>query len=186
MRRLLMALVLAMTATGAATACSSSAAKAGTCLSPLSTITSSTPASGAHALPRMSLGCLDGSGDVTIPALSKPMIVSFWAEYCAPCRTELPALATFGDAAAGKIAIVGVDTADVLSEGRSMAKGMNLTFPMLADPESTFFKAVAAPGLPTLLFVTPGGDIAYMSSSGDIDGAVLKQLTTKYLGVTVG
>lgn len=185
MRRIAAVLVATVMITIGLTACSGSA-KAGTCLSSFGAITSPTAAAGPHGVPKMSIGCLDGTGDVTIPALSRPMIISFWAEYCGPCRTELPALGTFADAATGKVAVIGVDTADVQSMGRSMASGMNLTFPMLSDPDSLLFKAVGAPGLPTLLFVAPGGNIAYSSSSGSIDAAALRQLTTKYLGVTIG
>ena len=56
-----------------------------------------------------------GTGDVAVPVLSQPMIMSsFWAEYCAPCRVELPALddVLLANATAGKVAVIGVDTAD--------------------------------------------------------------------------
>ncbi len=182
MRRILVTLVAILAAAAALTACSGSA-KAGTCLSSLQAVTST--AATSPALPALKLGCLDGTGDVAIPKIATPMIISFWAEYCQPCRTELPALEKFADAAGARLTVIGVDTADVQAMGRSMASDMSLTFPMLSDPDSVYFKAVAAPGLPTLLFVTPGGHIATMLSSGDVTEATLAQTTTKYLGVTV-
>jgi thiol-disulfide isomerase/thioredoxin len=184
MKRLLTALLVALVTAGSLTACGGET-KAGTCLSSLRAMAASDPAKGSQAVPTTSVGCLDGSGDVALPALRVPMIVSFWAEYCMPCRDELPALQRFATASAGKVAVIGVDTADVKSMGRSMASGLGLTFPMLFDPSSTIYKQIGARGLPTLLFVRPGGEIAYSLSSGDVDDAMITKLASTYLGVSV-
>ena len=177
--------------------CSSSAAPtAGTCLKSLTappsagavdpsrTVTPIAAATG-RAIPRLALGCLDGSGKIQIPTLDRPMIISFWATYCGPCRAELPELAAFAKTAGDRLAVVGIDTADESSHGRSMASDLHLTFPMLADPDRKLYLAVAAPGLPTLLFVAPGGRIVYSLSSNKVDGPTLDQLTSKYFGITV-
>ncbi len=189
--------VLAILAIGSLTACtstSSAVAKPGTCLTPL-TASSSGPAGSLPAaasvapsgkpLPKLSLDCLDGSGKVPLPTLDRPAIISFWATYCGPCQEELPKLAAFAQSAGDRIAVIGVDTADEASKGRSMAADLGLMFPMLSDPNTTFFKMVSAPGMPTLLFVTPGGHIAYSLSSNTVDETVLRTLSAKYLDVTV-
>jgi thiol-disulfide isomerase/thioredoxin len=182
MKRLVTTLLIAVIAVGGLVACGSSA-KAGTCLSSLG---GRSAAAEKGSVPNMAVGCLDGSGDVTIPALNTPMIISFWAQYCPPCRTELPALERFAQANAGTVTVIGVDTADVASMGRSMASDMDLTFPMLFDPKSTLYRAVAAPGLPTLLFVAPGGHIVHSLSSDSIDEATITKMASTYLGVTAG
>jgi thiol-disulfide isomerase/thioredoxin len=180
--------------------CTSPAASArvGTCLAPLSAgvvaSSSARPAAddsarpsavGGRKLPSIALGCLDGSGDVKLTSVGRPMIVSFWQSACAPCRVELPHLETFANAAGGAVAVVGVDTADERSKGRSMASDFGLTFPMVSDPDTTMLKSVAPPELPTLLFVTADGRIADTLASNQVDVATLRQLTAKYLGVTV-
>jgi thiol-disulfide isomerase/thioredoxin len=41
--------------------------------------------------------------------LGKPMLVHFWATWCAPCRTELPALLEFGRSRDVRLILVSVD-----------------------------------------------------------------------------
>jgi cytochrome c biogenesis protein CcmG, thiol:disulfide interchange protein DsbE len=187
---------LSLVAVGLVGCSSSSAPTAGTCLKSLTVPPSAGAIDPSHpvtpvavatgrAIPRIALGCLDGSGKTQIPALDRPMIISFWATYCGPCRAELPDLAAFAKTAGDRLAVIGVDTADDQSHGRSMASDLHLAFPMLADPDTQLFKAVAAPGLPTLLFVAPGGRIAYSLSSNQVDGPTLDRLTSKYLGVAI-
>jgi thiol-disulfide isomerase/thioredoxin len=136
-------------------------------------------------LPRTALGCLDGSGDVSLAAIERPMIVSFWATYCQPCQAELPIVESFAKAAGGSIAVVGVDSGDERSKALSFASDLGLTFPMVFDPTTGLLKAVAPPELPRLLFVTAGGRLAYSYASNQLTAATLRQLAATYLGVRV-
>jgi thiol-disulfide isomerase/thioredoxin len=202
LRPLLLAGVLLLGG-GALAACSSSAspsaAKAGTCLAPVSaTAPASTAAASTAAataggpvavsqdgkpLPTTKLGCLDGSGDVTLTSVGRPMIVSFWATYCPPCQAETPVVEAFAKANAGTVAVVGVDSGDDAGKAKSFVSDFGMTYPIVSDPTTGLLKSVATPELPRLLFVTADGKIAYSYASNQLTAATLDRLVTTYLGV---
>lgn len=194
-----LSVVGALVMISAVAGCTSSKAapKAGTCLTSIAAAAATaTPSADVPAavsgpgsgrmLPRVRLGCLDGSGDVTVAAIGRPMIVTFWATYCAPCQDELPVEQEFASAAGRRVAVVGVDTADVASKGRSMVSDFGLTFPMVSDPDTVLLsRSVGGHAVPTLLFVTTDGHIAYSISTNHLDATALRGLSAKYLGVRV-
>jgi len=51
-----------------------------------------------------------GSFDETVKSSTTPILVDFWAEWCAPCRQLMPLLAKLADAYAGKFLLAKVNT----------------------------------------------------------------------------
>jgi thiol-disulfide isomerase/thioredoxin len=208
--RLALLLVASLAGCAALAGCTASkpSAKAGSCLAPLAatsappttvaatgagtatgtapgTTTGSGAASGP-ALPTLALACLDGSGQASLAAVRRPMILSFWATWCPPCRAEVPTVESFAKSAAGLVGVVGVDSNDERGKATSFASDFKLTYPMMSDPKSALLAAAGVPGdLPTLMFVNAAGQIAYRYSSNKLDLPTLRNLTAKYLGVTV-
>jgi thiol-disulfide isomerase/thioredoxin len=136
-------------------------------------------------LPTIKLGCLDGSGDVALTSVGRPMIVSFWATYCSPCQAETPTMEAFAKANADVVAVVGVDSGDEAGKAKSFASDFGMTYPIVSDPDTSLLKSVAPPDLPRLLFVTPNGQIAYSYASNALTAATLNHLATTYLGIRV-
>jgi thiol-disulfide isomerase/thioredoxin len=170
----------------------SSSAKPGTCLAPLAVAKAASPApdpaapSAGAKLPNIALGCLDGSGSVKLSAIDRPMVISMWASYCEPCQAESPHVESFFRATGDTVAVIGVDTADISSKGKSFVSSFGLTYPMVTDPDQLLFTALELPkDLPTMLFVTADGQLAGSYASNQLDGATLRRLTAKYLGVQV-
>jgi thiol-disulfide isomerase/thioredoxin len=79
-----------------------------------------TPGAGTRAdtegqpFPNVSLTRLDGNGSITVDAFrGRPVLLSFWASWCGPCRVELPELAKLYSELAGDgfvLLTVNVDT----------------------------------------------------------------------------
>jgi thiol-disulfide isomerase/thioredoxin len=176
---------LAPLTAGSPTQSATAAAVATSASMPSTALSPADSAATGRTLADLALGCLDGSGDVKLSAVGRPMIVSFWATWCQPCRAELPHVESFAQAAGGAVAVVGVDTGDDRGKATSFVSDFGLTFPMVSDPRTALLKTVASPALPTLLFVAADGRIAYTYSSNKLDDATLRRLTTKYLGVRV-
>jgi cytochrome c biogenesis protein CcmG/thiol:disulfide interchange protein DsbE len=108
---------------------------------------------------------------VTLAALrGRPVLVSFWASWCEPCRREAPALAAFAAGPAGRGHLVGVDTGDDLGAARRFVARYGWTFPLLRDQASTTAVDYRLPGLPTTVELDARGRIVaelYGAQTGD-------------------
>ena len=63
-----------------------------------------------------------------------PVIINFWASYCAPCQTETPLLKTFyDDHQAQGLVILGVNEGEPVSILTKYAQDYNVTYPVLSD-----------------------------------------------------
>jgi thiol-disulfide isomerase/thioredoxin len=130
------------------------------------------------------LTCFDGGAPASLTALGGPAVVSLWASWCPPCRTELPGIQTYADRAAGKVRVVGVVTQDRRAAAQSIIEDKKLTFTMLDDPDRKLLTAVGKGALPVTLFVTGDGRIAYVYNAPELDEAKVGELAKQYLGVS--
>ncbi|HZD69603.1 MAG TPA: TlpA disulfide reductase family protein [Actinomycetes bacterium] len=62
------------------------------------------------------------------------VVVNFWAEWCGPCRAEMPALEQVSKEYAGKpVVFVGVDSSDVRDSARKLLADLKVTYPTVYD-----------------------------------------------------
>lgn len=96
---------------------------------------------------------------VTLAALrGHPVLVTFWASWCAPCATEAPALERFSRGLDGRATLVGVDWSDPsLDEARSFVERHGWTFPVLRDAEGIVGGEYGLTGLPTTFVIDSSG-----------------------------
>jgi peroxiredoxin len=88
------------------------------------------------------------------------VLVNLWASWCAPCRSETPALQELyrRDRSRGLV-VLGIDQGESSAAAAAFAKEMNLSYPILVDEDQQYGRAYAAVGLPTSLVVDPSGRI---------------------------
>ena len=96
-----------------------------------------------------------------------PVVLNFWGSWCAPCRQEMPLLASASRREAGRIAFVGVDLEDTRSGGQGMMKQYSVTYPSAFDPNDTLAAPYGVVGSPTTVFIDSHGHIA-----GRVQGAL--------------
>ena len=114
------------------------------------------------------LPSLEGGAPVVLPKLGKPLsvpvVVTFFASWCGPCETEMPAIARFArtEAADGvKIDFIGVDENDP-SGGLAFTKRSGVGFPVGSDPYGVVLEDLEAePALPQTIFINDQGDIVF-------------------------
>jgi peroxiredoxin len=106
---------------------------------------------------------LDGNLVSLADFQGKPVIVNFWATWCAPCRIEMPELqAAFEKHRDKELVILALDQdepAEVASE--YFYDEMGLTFTPLLDQNSAISTAYGSFGvLPSTYFVDPEGSVS--------------------------
>lgn len=113
--------------------------------------------------PDFTLKTLDG-GEVTLSSLQgKPVLMNFWASWCAPCRVEMPDLVRVYEAhkADGLVVLaINMTFQDSVSDVQAFVKEFNMTFPVLLDETGAVaHNQYRLRGLPMSFFVNRKGII---------------------------
>ena len=141
--------------------------------------TTAAPAKGG--LPDSTMPCLGGGPGVNLAGLRGPMVVNLWAQWCVPCRREMPHLAEFARRYGAKVPVLGIDSLDQQPAlALEFARDAGARYPLVADPAQ---KVRIQGGLPNTILIDKDGKIAYQLGVEIKSVAQLKQLVADHLGV---
>lgn len=88
----------------------------------------------------------------------RPIVLNLWASWCAPCRTEIPAISAWSEANPGTL-VLGVAVEDEDDDARALAAKLRPEY-QLAIGSSEFRSAYPSLGLPATYIIDAEGDIA--------------------------
>ncbi|NUS51845.1 MAG: TlpA family protein disulfide reductase, partial [Nocardioidaceae bacterium] len=118
------------------------------------------PGSSSSDLPDLSLACLGGGPDVRLSRLQGPLVINLFAQWCGPCRSEMPYYQQLHEKAKGSVRVVGVDYLDTRPDmALRLVKDTGVTYPLLADPDGRLRADFGIRGLPGLVLVKPDGSV---------------------------
>jgi thiol-disulfide isomerase/thioredoxin len=131
------------------------------------------------------LPCFTGGEQVDLGRLGRPAVINLWASWCAPCRTELPALQRLADAAGDDLVVLGVITGDTRTKAAALAEDLAVTFPAVFDPAAEAQRTLGPGGLPLTALVDADGQVRYTHRSGVLTLESATDLVRTHLGVEV-
>ena len=138
-----------------------------------------TGAKTAHGLPDVTLPCLGGGSGVPLARLRGPLVVNLWAQWCAPCRKELPFYAAFAKKYAGRVGVLGVDWQDTQpAAALQLAATSGVRYPLVADPD----RQIRGNALPQLFLLDQDGRVAFHQYVEIKSLAQLESLVRTHLG----
>lgn len=140
----------------------------------------------AGGMPDVTLACLGGGPDSRLAGFRGPMVVNLFAQWCGPCRKELPYYQKLHEKAGDKVGVVGIDYLD--SQPRralELVKATGVTYPLLADPGELLRAPFRVRGLPLLVMVDARGKIVFRQFVAVDSYAQLRDLVAAHLGVTL-
>jgi peroxiredoxin len=131
--------------------------------------------------PDFRLTTLDGKELSLHAQRGKAVVINFWATWCGPCRSEMPALQkTAEEYAEQGMLLWGVDVGEPSDLVQSFVNELGLTFPLLLDRDSKVSRQYRVFGLPTTVFVKRDGVISDVAI-GAMDKATLDKYVTRVM-----
>jgi cytochrome oxidase Cu insertion factor (SCO1/SenC/PrrC family) len=129
------------------------------------------PAAGSGAAPAFSLETTDGRRVKLSELLGRPLVINFWATYCAPCRAEMPMLQSkVGGQSTAQLVLV--NEGDSAAAASAFLSSAGVHQASLLDSDLAVGRAYGAVGLPITVFVGADGSID-ARQIGQLDERVL-------------
>jgi thiol-disulfide isomerase/thioredoxin len=110
--------------------------------------------------PAVAFADADGGRHMLADFRGHYVLLNMWATWCAPCVSELPALARLSGAVPG-LKVLAVDVGrDKASDAAAFLKSHNAAaLGTFVDNNITLIRAFGAFGLPTTVLIDPGGNV---------------------------
>lgn len=106
-------------------------------------------------LPAVSLEQFEG---MLVGQRGRPVVVNIWASWCAPCRTEMPLLASAARSYGSAVVILGVASNDDPAEAQRFLDDLDITYPNAFDESGQIRVALGLTAYPTTyVFGADGG-----------------------------
>ncbi|HKA84091.1 MAG TPA: TlpA disulfide reductase family protein [Acidimicrobiales bacterium] len=120
------------------------------------------PASAAD----VTLSPLDGRPDRRLGELlgSKPVVVNFYASWCGPCVTEMPAFEQVHRELGDKVTIIGVAYQDSDEDARATVERTGVTYPTFGDSGQDAMTYFGGISMPTSVFIDARGNVVDVRS----------------------
>ena len=118
-----------------------------------------------------------GGSEVTLAdafRLGKPVVISFWAGLCPPCRREMPQFQALYDERKDEFLMLGIDVGRFTGLGsqddaEALLDELGITYPTAYIESSTLLREYNIIGMPGAAFVAANGEVV-STSTGHLSG----------------
>ena len=129
--------------------------------------------------PAFTLISIDGEEVSLDDYRGTPVLVTFWASWCRPCRQEFPILRDALAERPGEFEVVGVMYEDLPRDARAFMEETGATWPAVEDPGGKVARAFGVAGIPQTFFIDADGVLrerAFGITSAEALNAPLQRL----------
>jgi len=123
--------------------------------------------------PNFTVEVIDGGTFTLSETRGQPVVLNFWASWCAPCREEIPDISAYAESNPD-VAVIGVAVRDIEENSRRFAGDIDAGYP-LALGTSAVEDAYPAFGLPYTVIIDEDGVVTQIFN-GIVDENVLTDL----------
>ena len=115
-----------------------------------------------------------GDGKVSLAELlGYPVVINFWASWCAPCKEEAPLLVASARAHAGKVAFLGIDIQDFKGNARRFLRHFDTNYVSVRDGSDFTYGRYGLTGVPETYYLDGRGRIV-AHTAGQLSRAELE------------
>ena len=126
--------------------------------------------------PDFTIKTLAGDTVVLSRYRGRPVMLNFWASWCAPCRSEMHDIVTAYESHTSEdLAVLAIDMTDQerMKDVRRFANDLHIPFPILLDEKGNLRDRYVVLGIPTSVFIDTLG-IVRMVHRGPISSNALQ------------
>ncbi len=110
----------------------------------------------------------------------KLVVLNFWATWCGPCRSEMPAIEAASERYRGQpVVFVGVNVQESAELAAKFVEEFKLTFSILLDPSGTVSGVFRVRSLPSTFFIDQAG-ILREQFTGEMNASVIDRRVRLY------
>lgn len=140
-------------------------------------------AEGGGDLPSNDVEMADGTTVVLTDVVDgRPLVLNFFASWCAPCRAEMPDFAAVHRDVGDRVSFLGLAMQDTRDAGAELVELTGVGYPWGLDPTGEIFAALGGFAMPTTVYVAADGEIV-ATDSGAVDEADLRDRLADLFGV---
>lgn len=110
----------------------------------------------------------------------QPVILNFWATWCAPCEIEMPELQTFYAQYGTQVRLLAINLGETAEIAQGWVERFDLTFDALLDVDGTVASLYRLRAQPSTFIITPDGIIA-QAFFGPVTFAALRDAVAPFL-----
>ncbi|NVO00921.1 MAG: TlpA family protein disulfide reductase [Geobacteraceae bacterium] len=89
---------------------------------------------------------------------SKPLLLVFWASWCAECRSEVPLLSKLDKE---RFKVIAVNEGESAWKTKRFVSTNSVTYQVALDADGSIAKAFQVPGVPGCIIIDKSGQIVY-------------------------
>jgi peroxiredoxin len=122
--------------------------------------------------PDFNLPTLSGKSLNLASLKGKVVILDFWAQWCEPCKEELPQLEKLAKKLGGDVVIVGVNIDKQRENAASLAKKLGLSFEVGLDASGSVASTYDLPKMPTSFVLDKKGVVRFIHEGYEGEGDI--------------